>query len=421
MKRSADQGAWLGAALAALALAAGGAAGAQPVPEGWRTQLDAAQEAGDPGRMLQVLTAAAEAGSSQAHVMLGDIYREGAIIEQDLAAAARWYEAAGPQSADGLNALGRMAFEGVGVPVDMDRAAELLGRAAALEENPRHAHDYALALEARGAPGDIELAAQWYQFAAAAGHDPAVTSLGVLYLEGRGVGADPGRAQALFEQAAEAGDARAQNNLGLVYARGGSVEQDYARAAELFRAAADQGLPQAMTNLAVLYENGFGVGLDEAEAVRLYRAGGTAERARFETLAEGLTAAWSTRLAAFDPSPEAAARDAAAAALGDPLGLYALGYRFANGAGRAVDHARAAAHYRRAAEAGFAPAALGLGVLYVRGLGVPQDYVEAYRHLAFAAAAGETGAGELRDALLARMGETQRAAALRAAAPPLQD
>ncbi len=402
------------ALLPAIVLAAA-AANAQAPADDAVARAEAAVIAGDPGRALQILSAAAAAGDSDAAAELGDIYRDGVLLPQDFASALQWYEAAGETHAGALNARGRLIFEGLGATRDLNEALRLLGRAARLNADPSHAFDYAAALEARASSGDLAAAADWYARAADAGHAPAMTSLGVLYLEGRGADADAERALALFERAADAGDARGLNNLGLLHARGDAVEQDYGRAAELFRAAADQGLPSAMTNLAVLYENGFGVELDEAEAIRLYRAAGSSGRERFEDLAESLMSAWSIRLAPFDPSPQAAARDAAAAAAGDPIGLYALGFRFANGIDRPADPARAAEFYSQAAEAGFAPAALGLGVLYVRGLGVPQDYVEAYDQLAFAAAAGEGGAAELRDALLERMGEAQRARALQVA------
>jgi hypothetical protein len=86
-----------------------------------------------------------------------------------------------------------------------------------------------------------------------------------------------------------------------------------------------------------------------------------------------------------------------------------MGYRFAQGHGRPADPVRAVQLYRRAADAGFAPASLALGVLYVRGVGAPQNYVEAYRRLNQAAAAGEPGAAQLRDALFQRMSASQRA------------
>ncbi len=395
-------------ALTLLALATAPAA-AQDARDDALDRASAAEAAGDPVAAVRILTLAANAGDRAAAAQLGDIYRGGELVAQDLSAAAAWYRAAGRGQASALNALGRMTFSGLGVLEDRDAALILLRDAAALGVDPAHAHDYAAALESRGGDGDLATARDYYAEAAAAGHAPSMTSLGVLYLEGRGVARDPDQARALFEQAAEAGDARGANNLGLLYARADGVEQDYERAAELFQRAVDQGLREAMSNLAVLYENGFGVALDEAAAVRLYREAGVAERAGFDGLLALLEESWSERLAPFDPSPAAAARDAAAAEAGDPLGLYAMGYRFAHGQGRPLDPVRAAQLYRRAAETGFSPARLALGVLYVRGVGAPQNYVEAYRLLNQAAAAGEPGAAELRDALLQRMSASQRA------------
>lgn len=394
--------AFLAVVIAGFALAS---TGAQAQSDGWAAAADAALEAGDPMRARSILETVAQSGDAQAQTRLGDLLRRGEVVRQDLRAASQWYQRAADQGyAPAQNALGRLYFEGAGRAADRERAVDLL-RAAALQGSPDHGQDFALALEAAER---IDEAADWYARTADLGHAPAMTSLGVLALEGRGVEQDAARALALFAAAASEGDARAQNNLGLMYARGEGVEQDYGRAAGLFQAAADQGLSQALVNLAVLYENGFGVALDEAEAVRLYR-----EAARFDvTGLDGLLTAfgapWPSRLAAFDPSPDAAGRDAAAASAGDPVARFALGYRFSTGAGRPVNFPEAARLYRASAEQGFAAASLNLGLLYIRGLGVPQDYVAAHGWLVRAAAAGEPGAAALRDALFARMSETQR-------------
>ncbi|MEQ8435830.1 MAG: SEL1-like repeat protein [Oceanicaulis sp.] len=382
--------------------------GAQAQSEGWAAAVDAALEAGDPIRATSILEAVAQSGDAPAQTRLGDLLRRGEVVSQDLRAAAQWYQRAADQGyAPAQNALGRLYFEGVGRPADRSRALELLG-AAALQGSPGHGQDYALALEAADR---LEAAAQWYARTADLGHAPAMTSLGVLALDGRGVEQDEARALALFAAAAEQGDARAQNNLGLMYARGAGVEQDYERAAGLFQAAADQGLAQALVNLAVLYENGFGVALDEAEAVRLYRDAARFDVTGLDGLLANLGTPWPDRLAAFDPSPDAAGRDAAAAAVGDPVARFALGYRFSTGDGRPVDFQQAARLYRASAEQGFAAASLNLGLLYIRGLGVPQDYIAAHGWLVRAAAAGEPGAAALRDAVFARMSEAQRALA----------
>ncbi|MGJ3230788.1 MAG: tetratricopeptide repeat protein [Oceanicaulis sp.] len=396
----------LAAALALLLAAPAAFASAQA--EDWRARSEAALEAGETARARAVLEAAAGEGDRAAQTRLADLLREGRALAQNLIAAADWYARAADQGhAPAQNALGRMYFEGIGRPVDRAQGLERLAQAAR-QGDLAHMHDYAAALEAED---QVEAAALWYERAAALGHPPALASLGVLVLEGRGAASDPARALDLFQRAAQAGDARGLNNLGLLYARGEAVERDYARAAELFQAAADQGLAEAMTNLAVLYENGFGVPLDEAEAVRLYREAGRAGAGSLEALLAAAGAPWPDRLADFDPSDDAAARDAAAAAVGDPVARFSLGYRAALGLGRPQNHREAARRFAEAADQGFAPASLHLGLLHARGLGTPQNYLEAYIHLARAAAAGEPGAAELRDAVFARMGERQRAAA----------
>lgn len=406
--------AFLAVLVAALALVS---TGAQAQSDDWAAAADAALEAGDPIRATSILQTVAQSGDAQAQTRLGDLLRRGEVVSQDLRAAAQWYQRAADQGyAPAQNALGRLYFEGAGRAADRERALELLG-AAALQGSPDHGQDYALALETADR---IEEAADWYARTADLGHAPAMTSLGVLALDGRGVEQDDARALALFTAAAEDGDARAQNNLGLMYARGAGVEQDYERAAGLFQAAADQGLAQALGNLAVLYENGFGVALNEAEAVRLYRDAARFDVTGLDGLLANFGAPWPARLAAFDPSPDAAGRDAAAAAAGDPVARFALGYRFSTGAGRPVNFPEAARLYRASAEQGFAAASLNLGLLYIRGLGVPQDYVAAHGWLVRAAAAGEPGAAALRDALFARMSEAQRdmASGRAATAPP---
>lgn len=174
------------AAVAAVLVLGAGPALAQSAP-GWREAAAEAREAGDPERLVQVLSTAAEAGSTQARSQLGDIYRAGELVPQNLRLAARWYREAGRGDGHALNMLGRMYFEGLGVDQDRDEAIALLHQAAALG-TPAHVHDYAAALEMRDEPGDVEEAAGWYRDAADAGHAPALTSLGVLHLEGRGVG-----------------------------------------------------------------------------------------------------------------------------------------------------------------------------------------------------------------------------------------
>jgi len=130
-----------------------------------------------------------------------------------------------------------------------------------------------------------------------------------------------------------------------------------------------------------------------------------------------------------DPMERAVAsgeRDAFAAWLpralaGDPEAAYRLARVYADGAGPAADLGEAALWFRKAADAGYAPAQLGLATLYGKGQGVPLDYVQSYVWFSRAAENREYGmardqALELRDMMAAFLTPEQRAEAKRLAA-----
>ncbi|WP_288197146.1 peptidoglycan-binding protein [uncultured Pleomorphomonas sp.] len=85
-----------------------------------------------------------------------------------------------------------------------------------------------------------------------------------------------------------------------------------------------------------------------------------------------------------------ALRDAAAG--GDPLAAVEVASRFADGRGVPQDFAAAVDWYRRAAEAGLAPAQYRLGSLYEKGTGTPRDAKTAAQWYAKAAALGNAKA-----------------------------
>lgn len=75
----------------------------------------------------------AEAGDGEAQAWLGDRYRDGDGVAQDLVVARRWYElAAANGEVAGLRELGRCCEQGLGGPVDEARARELYQQAAEL-------------------------------------------------------------------------------------------------------------------------------------------------------------------------------------------------------------------------------------------------------------------------------------------------
>ena len=91
--------------------------------------------------------------------------------------------------------------------------------------------------------------------------------------------------------------------------------------------------------------------------------------------------------AAIEP---AALREAAEA--GDPVALYAVALRHADGQGVPVDPAEAAIWFERAADSGLAPAQYRIGNMYEKGTGVSRDYAEAMRWYEEAAESGNATA-----------------------------
>ena len=71
------------------------------------------------------------------------------------------------------------------------------------------------------------------------------------------------------------------------------------------------------------------------------------------------------------------------------------------------DLAKAAEHYRRAAQQGVVMAQYHLGFMYGQGEGVEQDYVQAYVWLSLAAAQGYETGQEYRDIVVGRLSEVQ--------------
>lgn len=109
-----------------------------------------------------------------------------------------------------------------------------------------------------GVPQNLEAAAEWYRLAADAGDRPAMVALALMRLDGRGVERDRKIAADLFRRAAEAGDATAQYNLGLLHLEGAVVSRDRAEAERLFRLGAEAGNADAQYALSTMLRDNRG-------------------------------------------------------------------------------------------------------------------------------------------------------------------
>ena len=195
-----------------------------------------AVERGEYEVALRIFRSLAEIGDARGQNGLGKMYYEGWGVPQDYSEAVKWYRLAADQNfASGQNNLGNMYLTGQGVPQDVVMAAEL------------------------------------YRKAAEQGHPDAQLQLGILYAKGQGVQQNDAEAANLIGQAAKNNNPEAQHVYGYLHEIGVGVQQDLNEAASWYRKAAEQGNPYAQIRLGSMYEHGSGIPQDEEQAVELYR------------------------------------------------------------------------------------------------------------------------------------------------------
>jgi TPR repeat protein len=85
-----------------------------------------------------------------------------------------------------------------------------------------------------GMPVDLAQAAAWYLKAATQGNTDAQFNLGAMYEHGVGMPPDPAQAARWYRPAAESGDIDALSNLGVLYEKGAGVPQDKVLALALY-------------------------------------------------------------------------------------------------------------------------------------------------------------------------------------------
>ena len=168
-----------------------------------------------------LLSELAEDGHPDAQRLLGECYHDSIGVEQDYAAAAKWYRKAAEQGdADAQNRFGECCFNGSGVDEDEEAAVE------------------------------------WYRRSADQGNRFAQNNLGFCYENGRGVVRDLREAVNWYRKAAEQGHVRAQCNLAFCYEKGRGVGQDRGEAVKWYRKAAAEGYGSAIM---ALKRMGYGV------------------------------------------------------------------------------------------------------------------------------------------------------------------
>ncbi len=279
---------------------------------------------------------------------LAALYASADDDHRDLAKAAEAYrQAAELGDVWAMISLAQMLGQGNGVPVDFERARQLLEQAVAIGGETRQFAWAGLGDLYRGAsPPDRDpaRAVEAYETAIALGNAGAMVSLARMVGSGDGVPVDFARAETLLEEAIAAGVGRdAWAALAALYANADDDRRDLARAAEAYQQAADLGDGWAMISLAQMLGQGNGVPVDFERARQLLEkaidAGG--DLAPFAWAAMGdlyRTASPPAR----DPARAVEAYERAIA-LANSGAMVNLGRMLGSGDGIAVDFARAEA------------------------------------------------------------------------------
>ncbi|CAM9153786.1 unnamed protein product [Phaeothamnion confervicola] len=297
---------------------------------------------------------AAGKGDPDATYHLGRLYELGENgMPKNATLGAKWYAVAVDKWGDvrASSALGFLLATGHGVPLDIDRAVDLLEYAAAQDDSR------------------------------------AVALLGYIHQYGAGVDLDVAKARALYAEAARADEPLALFSLAeMLLAEGNSFE-----ALTYYARAADAGHLLAAQQMATMLELGLGAWRTCKDAVEMYKLVAEAgESAKAVRAAYALAAAPETEEAALLALTRAAAEGVEVAQTNAAFMLVRRrGYRGSGGAPAAVRLLSFAA----AQESVEAEAELGR-LKYGGGGGVPVDVVAAAQHLERAARAGHLDATE---------------------------
>ena len=204
-----------------------------------------------------------------AMTLMGEIYRDGYAVKQDIGEAAGWWRLAsnlGDRNAE--FELGILLLDGApGIPRDRAAATALFEKAGAKGDAAALYNLGVLALEVEPpAKPDFSKAAGYFKRAADLGDGNAAYSYAVQLKDGKGVPLDTAESARWFKRAAESGIIAGQVEYAIMLFNGVGMERDEAGAARIFTLAAARHNPIAMNRLAHLLISGRGVAKDLVQA-----------------------------------------------------------------------------------------------------------------------------------------------------------
>ncbi|MEE3453379.1 SEL1-like repeat protein [Dialister sp.] len=343
--------------------------------------MEAGEDFSDLDEIVKNLRRMAEGGNIMAINLMGKIYNEGLVVEENQEESLKWlergaalgdpvsmldaamvYDIPGFEGADdekslellrksvdcgypqALYILGRDYFEGAHQDKDIRKAYELMEKAAEAGYTDAAVDMWGQFLdheeEIEEAIPDIsekkllsclKQAADW-------GNDEALYLLGQYYSEE----GDTSKAEKYLKQAMEMGNLDAQVELGGLYIFDKKSEKDHKKGISLLKEAAREGDGDALSTLGACYLQGNGVRMNRKEALKYLK------KAVEVGSAEGMVLMIQVSL--MDGKPEEAVKYAKMAAdTGEPHGQFLLGSFYLMGDGVAKNEKTAIFYLRSAA------------------------------------------------------------------------
>lgn len=182
---------------------------------------------GPPETVAPWLQTAAEAGVTQAQLVLGQMLLDGRGLPPDAYAAIAWFrQAANGDHPMAMNMVGRCYENGWGVAEPDATVAAYWYRLAARQGLDWGMYNYATLLAlGNGVPQDAACALEWFLSACRLGHAKSLNIVGGFYEDGWQVKQDRGIAFDHYRRAAQGGDFRGQFNYARLLAEDGRTQE----------------------------------------------------------------------------------------------------------------------------------------------------------------------------------------------------
>lgn len=259
-------------------------------------------------------------------------------------------------SADGAYLLALCLKEGVGVKEPMPKDAHRLFEAVVrVKDHPGAYYQLGVVtIQGLGCPNDENLGKAYLDTAANLGDVEAMYSLGQCYLNGIGCNVDTNTAIFWLEKSADNAKIQAINKLGDVY----QAQGDFKNSVLYYEKGVAAGSLESYCNMGYCYEQGLGVVLNSQKAYEMYKFAADHQYATGYRL---VAHCYLDGIYVEENAAEALAWLTKAAEAGDVLSMYYCGAILEEGAeGVKADVKKAREWYKKAATAGYEPAAAAL-------------------------------------------------------------